>query len=392
MTIRGKAFIAGAYEHPRREIPDRSVAQVHAEVALGALADAGLAIDDVDAYFCANDAPGIGPMSMAEYLGLRLSHVDTTETGGSSYLVHVGHAAEAIAAGTCSVALITLAGLPRAARNTARGGTRNAGFLLATPEGSFEAPYGTTTVGMYALAARRHMYEFGTTSEQLAEVKVAASHHAQYNPHALLRNVVTVDEVVESPLVADPLHRLDCCVVTDGGGALVVVSPEVAASFPPLRQGARPRRGPEAHRGRASRPHLHRRGLVGPAGVRRGRRHPGRHRLRLDLRLVHHHRARDHRGPRLLREGQGRHVRARRSLQAPDGRLPFNTDGGGLCNNHPANRGGMTKVIEAVRQLRGEAAPEVQVPDCELALAHGTGGSLGTRMGSATLILGQEDS
>ncbi|MBO0826014.1 MAG: thiolase domain-containing protein, partial [Actinobacteria bacterium] len=114
MTIRGTAHIAGAYEHPLRKIPDKSVAQVHAEVALGALADAGLALSDVDAYFCSGDAPGFGPISMADYLGLsRLRYTDSTETGGSSYIAHVGHAAAAIAMGKCTVALITLAGLPR---------------------------------------------------------------------------------------------------------------------------------------------------------------------------------------------------------------------------------------------------------------------------------------
>src|SRR5437868_4722074 len=114
MTIRGKAFIAGAYEHPDRKIPGKSVAQVHAEVAVGALADAGLTLADVDGYFCSGDAPGFGPLSMGDYLGLtRLRYMDSTETGGSSYVAHVGHAAAAIAAGKCRVALITLAGLPR---------------------------------------------------------------------------------------------------------------------------------------------------------------------------------------------------------------------------------------------------------------------------------------
>ena len=118
MTIRGKAHIAGAFEHPDRKIPGKSVAQVHAEVALGALADAGLSLSDVDAYFCAGDAPGFGPISMADYLGLRrLRYLDSTETGGSSYLVHVGHAAAAIAQGKCRIALITLAGLPRSQRS-----------------------------------------------------------------------------------------------------------------------------------------------------------------------------------------------------------------------------------------------------------------------------------
>src|SRR6476469_2097829 len=174
MTIRGKAFIAGAYEHPLRDIPDRSTPQVHAEVALGALADAGLTLDDVDAYFCAGDAPGFGALSMADYLGLKkLSYLDSTEMGGSSYVAHVGHAASAIAAGKCSVALITLAGRPRNERFMG-GGAR----FAAAPEAGFEALYGGNVVSTYALAARRHMYEFGTTSAQLAEIKVAASTHA----------------------------------------------------------------------------------------------------------------------------------------------------------------------------------------------------------------------
>ena len=112
MSIRGKAFIAGVYEHPLREIPDRSSSQIQAEVAAGALADAGLALADVDGYFT-DSAHGFGGLSMADYLGLKLKHIDSTETGGSSYVVHVGHAAEAIAAGKCSVALITMAGRPR---------------------------------------------------------------------------------------------------------------------------------------------------------------------------------------------------------------------------------------------------------------------------------------
>src|SRR5256886_16224665 len=115
MTIKGKACIAGIYEHPTRKADDKSLAQLHAEVAKGALADAGLTKDDVDGYFCAGDAPGLGPLSMADYMGLRLRHMDTTETGGSSYVIHVAHAAVAIALGKCNVALITLAGRPRAA-------------------------------------------------------------------------------------------------------------------------------------------------------------------------------------------------------------------------------------------------------------------------------------
>src|SRR5580658_3977911 len=116
MSIKGKAYVAGVWEHPLRDIPHLSTAQVHAECAKGALEDAGLSFDDVDGYFCAGDAPGFGALSMADYMGLKLKHVDSTETGGSSYIVHAGHAAEAIAAGKCKVALITLAGRPIGSR------------------------------------------------------------------------------------------------------------------------------------------------------------------------------------------------------------------------------------------------------------------------------------
>src|SRR6266513_4950375 len=166
---------------------------------------------------------------MADYMGLKVRHIDTTETGGSSYVVHVGHAAEAIAAGKCDVALITLAGRPRAEGMATGTAPRNYG--AAAPDVQFEFPFGPTVVNMYAMVAMRHMHEFGTTSEQLAWIKVAASHHAQYNPHALLRDVVTVEDVVHSPMISDPLHRLDCCVITDGGGAILVVAQEIAAKL-----------------------------------------------------------------------------------------------------------------------------------------------------------------
>src|SRR5262250_4007621 len=229
MTINSKAYIAGIYEHPTRKADDKSLAQLHAEVAKGALEDAGLTKADVDGYFCAGDAPGLGPLSMVDYMGLDVRHIDSSETGGSSYVLHVGHAAEAIAAGKCSVALITLAGRPRA--EGVATGTAPRAPVAASPDAPFEYPYGPTVVNQYAMAAMRHMYQYGTTSAQLAWIKVAASQHAQHNPHALLREVVTVEEVINSPMISDPLHRLDCCVITDGGGAIVVVKPEIAKSL-----------------------------------------------------------------------------------------------------------------------------------------------------------------
>jgi len=381
VSIRNKAYISGAYEHPTRLAPDKSTAQLHAECAAGALADAGLSLKDVDGYFCAGDAPGFGGMSMVDYLGLRVRHVDSTETGGSSYILHVGHAAQAIAAGKCSVALITLAGRPRSEPFVRTMGN--------APEAAFEGWVGQSTHNSYGMCAARHMYDYSTTSEQLAWVKVAASHHAQHNPHAMLRDVVSVEDVVTSPMISDPLHRLDCCVVSDGGGALLVVSPEVARS---LKRPLVAVRGAGEH-------------VKGPRGG-----------MNLDLTTS----AATVSGPAAFAEagvtpadikyasiydsftitvliqledlgfcakGEGGRFVADGNLISGVGTLPFNTDGGGLCNNHPTNRGGITKVIEAVRQLRGEAHPAVQVPNCDLAVATGIGGALGARHGAATLIL-----
>ncbi|MDZ4129779.1 MAG: thiolase domain-containing protein, partial [Hydrogenophaga sp.] len=226
MSLQGKAYIAGIYEHPLRRADSHSTAQLHAEVALGALEDAGLSLDDVDGYFCGADAPGLGGLTMAEYIGLnKLQHTDTTESGGSAYLLHVSHAAQAIATGRCRVALVTMADRPLAAA----AGTALAGVDRNTmPNLPFQAAVPPQPMYGYAMVARRHMHEFGTTPEQLAWVRVAASHHAQHNPHAVHRDVVSVDDVLRSPMVANPLHRLDCCVMTDGGGAVVVVHPDIA--------------------------------------------------------------------------------------------------------------------------------------------------------------------
>ena len=349
------------YEHPERHLPDRTLPQIHADVALGALSDAGLSTSDVDAYYSAGDAPGFGVLSMVDYLGLDCHYINDTETGGSSYLVHAQHAATAIAAGHIDVALITLAGNPRPG-GAGPGGSGRVG-------GAPEAPF---------------------TSEQLAEIKVAASTHAQHNPHAFLQDVVTVEEVLESPMISDPLHRLDCCVITDGGGAMVIVSEAVAAQLerhcvPILGTGSFVK---SSQSGRIDLTHT---GAVrsGPLAFNEAEITPG------DIDYVSIY---DSFTITVLitledlgfcERGAGGRFVADGGLQAPHGKLPFNTDGGGLCNNHPANRGGMTKVIEAVRQLRNEANAAVQVPDCELVLAHGTGGSLATRSASSTMILGR---
>jgi acetyl-CoA C-acetyltransferase len=386
MTIKRKACIAGAYEHPTRKAPDKTVAHLHAECARGALQDAGLTLADVDGYFCAGDAPGLGANNMADYLGLtRLRHVDSTDTGGSAYLVHVAHAAQAIALGKCDVALVTLAGRPRSEGSS---GVAPRVVTANTPDVPWEMPYSPVTVNMYALAAARHMHEFGTTSEQLAWIKVAAAAHAQHIPNAMQREPVTVQEVLASPMISDPLHKLDCCVVSDGGGALVVTRPEIGRAL----------RRPDVNVLGAGVQIMGQLGghvdltysgaaVSGPAAFAEAGVTPA------DIQYASIYDSFTNTVLMQLEDlgfcgkGEGGRFVADGNLISGVGKLPFNTDGGGLCNNHPANRGGITKVIEAVRQLRGEAHAKVQVPDCKLALAQGTGGLLGSRHGSATLIL-----
>ena len=389
MSIKGKAYIAGAFEHPTRKAGDKSVAQLHAECAKGALADAGLSLSDVDGYFCAGDAPGLSPpVAMADYMGLTPRHIDSTDTGGSSYLVHVSHAAQAIAMGKCDVALITLSGRPRSEGHS---GTKPRVAGANFPDAPFESPYGPVTVNLYALAAMRHMYEFGTTSEQLAWVKVAASHHAQYNPHAMLRDVVTVEDVIGSPMVADPLHRLDCCVVSDGGGALIVVRPEIARSLKrPLVKVMGAGEAPKGQRGGEVDLTYSGAARSGPAAFKEAGVTPSdiKYASIYDSFTITVVVQLEDLG--FCKKGEGGKFVADGNLISGSGRLPFNTDGGGLCNNHPSNRGGMTKIIECVRQLRGEAHPKVQVKNCDLALAQGIGGLLGIRHNSATLIMERE--
>lgn len=384
----GSVYIAGAFEHPTREAPDKSISQLHAEVAAGALDDAGLAKDDVDGYFTAGENYQVGrypPLAMADYLGLDVSYFDSTDDGGSAYVNHVGEAVNAIRQGKCSVALVTLAGKMR----TYEGPQSEHEDTIM--QENFESIYGGETLPQYALAARRHVHEFGTTSEQLAEIRVAASRHAQHNEHAMYQDPVTVEDVVESRMVSDPLHLLDCCVVSDGAGAFVVISEDVregidrecvevlghgvaidhhdAGRIDLTRTAAR-KSGPRAFAEAG----------VGPEDVD--------YASIYDSFTITVLETLEDLG--FCAKGEGGSFVEGGTLQAPDGELPFNTDGGGLCSNHP-DRGGMTKVIEAVRQLRGEANPEVQVPDAELAIAHGTGGYLGTRHAGSTAVLGRED-
>jgi acetyl-CoA C-acetyltransferase len=382
-------YIAGAFEHPTREAPDKSTVQLHAEVAQGALKDASISKNEVDGYFTANIPEfkyGKTPQIMADYLNLDVTYVDTTEAGGSSYIGHLGHATSAIRQGHCDIALITLAGRPRSRDQDTGTGVRS----INTTQDSFERIYGSSVINMYAMAAQRHMHEFGTTSEQLAEVRVAASHHAQYNENALYKEPVSIEDVIDSKIVADPLHLLDCCVITDGGGSIVVVSEE--------QKDRLERECVEVLSFGETVKH-HRAGQVDLTHT--GAKESGTKafdRSEIDRSDIDYASIYDSFTITVLEtiedlgfceKGNGGDFVEDGALKAPDGVLPFNTDGGGLCSNHPGNRGGMTKIIEAVRQLRGEANPEVQV-DADYALAHGTGGGGINRHHAATAILGSD--
>ena len=380
--FRRQVVIAGVHEHPTRWAADKTAYQIHAESARGALADAGLSINDVDAYFTSGVGP-IGVLTVAEHLNLRPRYLDSTSIGGSSFVAHVTHAAAAIAAGLCEVALITYASTIASSRFAL--GT--AGAFVSDPPDHFEAPFGPTLVGLYALVAQRHMHEFGTKAEQLAEIAVTIRRHASLNPAAKFRDLITVEDVLASRMISSPLRLLDCCIITDGGGAVVVTSAERARDLK-----TRPVHvlgGSEAccHTG------MGRRDLTEIAARQSGPRAmamAGVTPKDIDMCMLYDSftitvlETLENLG--FCRPGEGGAF-VENGRIGLGGELPVNTDGGGLSSNHPGMRG-IFLVIEATRQLRGECGPR-QVADCEIALCHGTGGMLATRHSGATLILGR---
>lgn len=382
MSLRGKVAVAGVYEHPTRFAPDKTAYQIHAESARGALADAGLSIADVDGFFTSGVGP-IGILSLAQHLNLRPVHLDSQAIGGSSFVSHCLHAAAAIDAGLCSVALVTYgstAASERFAIGTGGGG-------LGDPPDAFEAPFGPTIVGSYALVAQRHMHEYGTTGEQLAEIAVTMRRHAGLNPHAKYRDPITVEDVLASRIISSPLHLLDCCMISDGGGALVLTGAERARDLakPPVAILG----GAESvqHQGIGARDLLDIAACrTGPLAFQRaGLKHGD-----VDLCMVY-----DSYTITVLAtlEALGFCKPGEGGAFCADGRiglggaLPVNTDGGGLSSNHPGMRG-IFLVIEAVRQLRRERGA-AQVPDANVALVHGTGGMLGQRHSGVTMLLGR---
>ncbi len=388
MSVKRKdqAYIAGIFEHPTRHAPDTSLVQLHAECALGALKDAGLTASDVDGFFGARDIPGSNANWFIDFMNLKLKHIDSTDASGCSPLIHISHAVDAIASGKCHVALITLAGRPRSEQM--KTGTAPRPGEPDRPDSPWEVAYRPTISTAYAMMMARHMHEYGTTAEQLAWIRVAASEHAKHNPHAMFNKPVTVQDVMDSPLVAPPLRRMDCFVISDGGGAIVLVSPAIARSLknPLVRVIGS---GHTVYGQNAGYRNMTTSGAAvsGPiafkeAGV-----------TAQDFKYASIY---DNFTIMVLmqledlgfcKKGEGGKFVSDGKLISGQGPVAVNTDGGGLCNNHPSNRGGITKLIEATRQLRGTAHPAVQVKNCDLAMACGPGGFIGTGYAHATVVL-----
>jgi acetyl-CoA acetyltransferase len=353
--------------------------QHHALAMQRVLEDSGVAKADIDGYV---SAAGGGMMvddavTMAEYLGIDHRWIDGTMTGGSSFEFHVQHAAAAIRDGQCHTVLITYGSdqLTRMGRTLGTGSFRGAGGRRVPGPLQFEAPYGNSLVGAYAMVAQRHMHEYGTTSEQLAEIAVGVREYAGLNPDARYRDPITVDDVVGSRMIADPLHKLDCCVITDGGGAVIVTTEERARDLrqPPVWVlGAG---GAQTHWNISQCPDY-----TTSAGARLSPTVYGQAGLTPDdVDVLQFYDSFTITALVLLEDmgfcakGEGGAYVQEGHLRR-GGRLPLNTDGGGLSSNHPGMRG-IFLLVEATRQLRGQGG-ESQVADCEVALCVGSGGWL----------------
>jgi acetyl-CoA acetyltransferase len=362
-------YIAGVAETPLGKVPDQNEFSMVALAAREALDEAGMTLKDVDAVFT-NYMGEEGSVQLGEYLGLRPRYAESSDLGGASFEFFVHHAMLAIAAGRCETALIGYASRQRSRRSRRRAVSAEDQSLSA----QFEAPFGIHfPIGHYALSAARHMYQYGTTLEHLAEVALTARLWAMKNPKAWSREPLTLDEVMASPMICDPLRKADCCLVTDGGGALVVTS--AARARDARKQAIRVIGAGESQCQWqvAQCPDL----AVTPGAIS-GREAFGMAGIEpADVDVFEPYDNFTHAVILYLedlgfcKKGEGGPFVAEGHLK-PGGKLPSMTSGGGLSYNHPGALG-ILLLIEAVRQLRGEAG-ERQVPDAAIGVAHGTGG------------------
>jgi acetyl-CoA acetyltransferase len=375
------AAIVGVAESDLGVTPGKTVLQLQAQAIKAALDDAGLEKKDIDALFVAGNWSWSPNLMLAEYLGIQPRFSDGTNVGGSSFEFHIGHAVAGIQAGLFEVAVIAYGSTQRSDRS------RNQPQPYALLTEQFERPYGMPMpVGAYALAATRHMHQYGTTSEQLAEIAVATRKWAMLNNKAFKRDPLTIDDVLNSRWIAEPLHLLDCCLVTDGGGAVIVAAPHHAINARKKPVWILGHGETHTHSGITNMPDLTVTGAVdsGRAAFAMA----GISHADLDVVEVY-----DSFTITVLltlealgfcKPGEGGAFVSQQRT-APGGSFPLNTNGGGLSYCHPGMYG-IFLLIEATRQLRGECGAR-QVPNAKLALAHGTGGVLSS---AATVILGRD--
>ena len=383
---RRQPVIVGVHDYPIREgrvEGGKTVLQIQAESAKAALDEAGLTLADVDGLLTAGlwgiGGPGLlMTLTVGEYLGIVPRFVDGTQIGGSSFECHVAHAALAIEAGYCDVALITYGSTQKSERS------RNLAGRPPILNMQFESPWGLPTpVGGYAMAAMRHMHEFGTTPRHLAEVAVSTRKWAQLNPNATMRDDLSHDQVLSGPLISDPLHLNDCCLVTDGGGAIVMTTAERAKDLRKKPIAVRGYGEAQSHWTISQMPDITETSAKISGGI--AMKMAGVKHKEFDVVEVYDSFtitviitleslgfcAKGEGGPFV----SGGHI-------GPGGAFPLNTNGGGLSDRHPGMYG-MYPLIEATRQLRGECGKR-QIKGAGLALAHGTGGVLSS---CATIVL-----
>ena len=397
MTQNRDAAIVGIHEYPLRDVEGEvSALQIKAESATKALEDAGLSWSDVDAVYDAGEGGGMSGLNISEYFGLNPNVIDTTSVGGTSYEFHAAHAKRDIAAGKAKVALLTYGSTAHSNAQAIGVGGRGMGGMH--PADNLDVFAGMTLIANYAMVAHRHMHEYGTTSEQLAEISVATRCHAMRNPEAVKAmedlefldiRETTIDDVVNSRMIADPLHLLECCMISDGGAAVVIAAPEVARDCRKspvwiLGSGEAtkyPENGGDITTSAAvqSAPQAFGEAGVSPAEI--------------DIAMIY-----DSFSITVLAllEDLGFCKKGEGGSWVEGGRLRFdrpndgpalNTDGGGLSSNHPGMRG-IFLLTEAARLLRGESCS--QVSEAKLAVAHGNGGMLGSRHAAGTIILGSD--
>jgi Acetyl-CoA acetyltransferase len=377
--LRGKSAIVGTGHAGFGEAHGLTAYDVMAQSALAALGDAGLKLSDVDGLFCTMMEDSMPALMAAEYLGIQPRFIDGTMSGGSSFVNYLTSATMALEAGLCDVALIVYGSNQR---------TASGRLVTASRPPAYEVPYNPRyPISAYAMAAARHMHEFGTTREQLADVAVAARAWAQHNPEAFERGPLSRADVLGARMVGDPLTVRDCCLVTDGGGAIVMVRADRARDFPKAPVYVLGSAAESSHRqisqmkdftvtaARESGARAFAAAGVSPSDIQAVELY--------DAFTINTILFLEDLGFCAKGEG-GAFVEGGRI--APGGVLPVNTNGGGLSCVHPGMYGIFT-VIEAARQIRGDA-PGIQLKDVDLALAHGNGGVLSSQV---TAILGSQN-